>query len=307
MNSSRRNFLKSTAAAVAFSALAGRTPEAVAQEVKKEIYVACNQYAFSSYLWRDGIDAAKDVDKALEIMKANSIDGVELMFNQAEEIAPFAEKLKKHDLEMRTLYTSPNFHEKEVAEAEIKRVVDLGRAAKDHGIQIIVINMAVKSGKTDEELVLQSENTNRAGAELRKFGVALAFHYHTTELEFGGREFHHVMCGTQPENLTICFEMQWSYRASENSAVAVYDHLKLYGDRVSCIHLRQSKNGIWTETFGDGDIDNQRLVDGLQKLGKKPILTLEQAAEQGTEHTLTAAEVFRKSADYIHKTYAAIQ
>ena len=141
------------------------------------------------------------------------------------------------------------------------------------------------------------------GAGWKKFGITLAFHYHTTELEFGGREFHHVLCGTDPDNVSLCFEQHWSYRACGNSQVAVFDHLKLYGDRSVAVHLRQSVNNVWSETFGDGDIDNVRLAAGFKKLPKMPHVVLEQAPENGTPKTLAPAEVLRRSAEYVRRVF----
>ena len=55
--------------------------------------------------------------------------------------------------------------------------------------------------------------------------------------------------------------------------------LKLYGQRVTELHLRQSKNNVWSETFGDGDIDYRALWKTLREKGVNPLLVLEQGPE----------------------------
>lgn len=103
------------------------------------------------------------------------------------------------------------------------------------------------------------------------------------------------MAGTDLEYVTLCVDARWTYRGAGNSAVALLDVLKLYGSRVTEPHLRQSKDSIWTETFGDGDIDYAALVEHLLKTGVRPHLVLEQAVEAGSPKTMTAVYASRKS------------
>jgi len=72
--------------------------------------------------------------------------------------------------------------------------------------------------------------------------------------------------------------------------VALFDVLKLYGRRVSELHLRQSDKNVWTEALGPGDIDYPLLAQRLARIGVEPHLVLEQAPEQGTPKTMDAVE-----------------
>jgi len=80
-------------------------------------------------------------------------------------------------------------------------------------------------------------------------GLTLSYHNHDIELRNAAREFHHMMVGTDPAYVTLCLDAHWIYRGAGNSAVALFDVLKLYGPRITELHLRQSKDNIWTETF----------------------------------------------------------
>ncbi len=293
----RRTFLQ-TVGGVGAAMAAGTV---FAQETKEtpQLHVAVNQFTCNNIYRRDN----KDFWDCLDELKGAGVDGIEPTVGSAEEMVNIAERLRKHGLECRSLYTGANLHDENVAINEIQRISKLAEKAKTFGTKIIVFNPAAKKGKTDAELVLQSQNADRLGELLRQLGISFAFHYHTTELEFGGREFHHLMCGTDPKNVAICFEEHWSYRASGNSQVAVFDHLKLYGDRATEVHLRQSVDNVWSETFGDGDIDNVRLAEGIKKIGIKPHFVLEQAAENGTPKTIPAVETFRRSVDYIRRVF----
>jgi inosose dehydratase len=116
--------------------------------------------------------------------------------------------------------------------------------------------------------------------------VTLAYHNHDIELRNAAREFHHMITGTDPANVSLCLDAHWIYRGSGNSSVALFDVLKLYGNRVREVHLRQSVRNIWSETFGEGDIDYAAFAQRLLDVGAKPHLVLEQAPENGTPKTM---------------------
>ena len=297
----RRQFLS---AALVASSAAFISENLTAQENQRNqrLHVAVNQYTCGSIYGREHIDFWTRLDE----LKSTGVDGLEPTINTAAEAETIGKRLTDHGLAMRSLYTGGNLHEEEAAKREIARIFQLAEKARSFGTSIIVLNPAAKSGKSDAELVCQSKYLDILGSTLKQINVFIALHYHTTELEFGGREFHHVLCGTDPKNVSLCFEQHWSYRASGNSQVAVFDHLKLYSDRIVEVHLRQSNNNIWSETFGDGDIDNVRLAAGLKNLpSRNDVLhiVLEQAAEEGTPKTLAPAEVFRKSVEYIRGVF----
>ena len=71
--------------------------------------------------------------------------------------------------------------------------------------------------------------------------------------------------------------------------------LEHYGTRIVELHLRQSKDGVWTETFGTaGDIDYPRLAVWLRRHRIQPLLTLEQAVEEKSPRTTDAVAAHRE-------------
>ncbi|MCL2346620.1 MAG: TIM barrel protein [Planctomycetaceae bacterium] len=311
MKHDRRNFLKS-AALVAGATLTASpallTPtEANAlsmnfteSEIRdKGVYI--NQYTLTTFYAREGIDLLKNIDSCFAELKQAGLAGVEATVNHPDELKLYTDALAKAGLGMKSVYTSPNLHDEKLALDEIKRVIAIAQEGKKSGVKIIVANTAVKEGKTDEELDRQNLNLNVLGAALAAMKVKLAMHYHTAELQFAGREFHSFMNDTDPKNVWLCFDTHWSYRASGNSAVSVYDHAKLYGDRVAELHLRQSQNGVWTETFvADADFKHSRVLDILgEKMSSQCHVVLEQAPENGTPHTLKPLEIFKQSVEAV--------
>jgi inosose dehydratase len=126
--------------------------------------------------------------------------------------------------------------------------------------------------------------------QLRKIGMQLAYHTHDTEMRQSAREFHHMLWNTDPINVNLCLDAQWIHAGSGGSNLALFDIMKMYMNRIIEVHIRQSENGIWLETFGDGEIDYPRIVEKLLSAEMKPNLVMEQAVETDTPNTLSALE-----------------
>ena len=184
-----------------------------------------------------------------------------------------------------------------------------GKAQESLGTRIIVTNPSPiqwggPENKSDEQLETQAQAMNGLGERLKRMGLILAYHNHDIELRNAAREFHHMMVGTDPENVTLCLDAHWVYRGAGNSQVALFDVVRLYGRRITELHLRQSQDGVWTEAFGPGDIDYERLAGYLLEIGVKPLLVLEQAVEAGSPNTMQTVEAFRRSTQYVRRVFA---
>jgi inosose dehydratase len=307
--SSRREFLKNV---MVTTGLAAAMPAAVRAETPAnlgKLHVACNQYSWSVFYQREGKDFNQLLDAGFGDVKASGLDGFEPGVGGLEQIGPMLPLLKKHGLEMRSLYVNSTLHEADEVDKSIEQVLAAAARAKEAGTRIIVTNPSpIRWGgpenKTDEQLQTQAAALDRLGGKLRQMSLTLAYHNHDIELRNAAREFHHMMVGTNPENVTLCLDAHWIYRGAGNSQVALFDVLKLYGPRVTELHLRQSQNGVWTEVFGPGDIDYPRLADSLRQIGVKPLLVLEQAIEAGSPNTTKPVEAFQKSTAYVREVFA---
>ena len=107
-----------------------------------------------------------------------------------------------------------------------------------------------------------------------------------------------MMADADPSYVTLCLDAHGIYRGAGNSAVAMFDVLTLYGSRVTELHLRQSKDNIWTEAMCDGDIDYTALAKYLLRIGVRPHLVMEQAVKISSPKTMSTIEAFRKSSQY---------
>ncbi|GAA4439005.1 hypothetical protein GCM10023188_34900 [Pontibacter saemangeumensis] len=309
MIQNRRTFLGALASLTA----AGLLPDSEAwalNTLSDPLHIASNEYSWITFYERQGRDWFADLDASLREFAKSGIIGYEPSVNKPEELTLLAPLLKKYKLEMRSIYVGCTLHKEQEAKQSLEQVKAIAAAAKPLGVRIIVTNPSpIRWGgtenKTDAELEVQAIYLDRMGAELRKQGLTLAYHNHDVEMRHAAREFHHMLVATDPENVSLCLEAHWIYRGSGDSQLAMFDIMRLYGSRIAEVHLRQSKNGIWAETFGEGDIDYMRLAKELLALEVRPHLVLEQCVEKQSPNTMDAVAAHQKDRQYASRVFAS--
>ncbi|MFY0689323.1 MAG: sugar phosphate isomerase/epimerase [Cyclobacteriaceae bacterium] len=262
--------------------------------------IACQQYSWFTYLQREDKVWNADLDAFFELVKQSGYAYFEGAFDSLEDATNMSKAITKSEVSGRSLYVNSTLHIQEEIEQSIQSVLVQAKVVKKWGVEIIVTNpRPIEWGKpydkSDEELVLQANALDRLGLELRKIGMQLAYHTHDTEMRQSAREFHHMLWNTDSENVKLCLDSQWIHLGSGLSNVALFDIVKMYMDRIVELHIRQSKDGIWTETFHEGEIDYPRLVETLLSAGKRPNLVMEQAVQEGTPNTISAVEAMRQN------------
>ena len=307
---SRRGFIKDLAIAGGAIAMGASSAANAGQNRSGRLHLACNQYPWTVFYARDNRDFNQELDKGLSEVAASRFDGYEPLANNPQELDRLGPLLKKHGLEIRSLYVNSALHERDKAQASIESVLAIARRAKELGTKIIVTNPSpIRWGgpenKDDAQLRVQAAAIGKLGRELKAMGLMLAYHNHDIELRNAAREFHHMMAGTDPAYVTLCLDAHWIYRGAGNSSVALFDMLKLYGSRVTELHLRQSKDNIWTEAMCDGDIDYEAVAKYLLEINVRPHLVMEQAVEAGSSKTMSTIEASRESSQYARRIFAA--
>ena len=139
------------------------------------------------------------------------MDGFEPLVTSPGEINRLAPLLKKHGLEMRSLYVNSTLYETGEIEKSTASVLAIAEKAKPLGTRIIVTNPSpIRWGgpenKSDAELRIQADALDKLGIALKAAGLVLAYHNHDIELRNAAREFHHMMLGTDPANVTFCLD-----------------------------------------------------------------------------------------------------
>ena len=300
MNVSRREYLAATGAAVMLPAaplLAGAADVAG----NGRPHIATNTYPWLTFARRAGQPFELHSDELLAGVASTGIVGYEPIINEVNEFDGLAERLRRHGLEMRSIYVNSTLHDESVADSSVDTVMRIATGARELGSKIVVTNPSpIRWGETedknDEQLRLQAKKLNELGERLRKLGITLAYHNHDAELRQGGREFHHMLTATDPQNVKLCLDAHWVFRGCGDSEVAVFDALQHYHGRIVELHLRQSSSGVWTEAFAmQGDIDYDRMFRFLKSKQITPHLVLEQAVEEKSPKTMSAVEAHRQS------------
>lgn len=307
----RRSFLQTVGLAAAATTLPSPMLKASSPHSHRALRVACQQYPWFTYFQREDKDWFANLDTSLKAFKASGLTGYEPAFNNLDDVSLWGPKMQAHQIWMESLYVNSTLHETSQVEASMESVLAIAKAAKPLGLKFLVTNPSpIRWGspenKNDAQLKTQAQALNQLGAALRNIGVTLAYHNHDPEMRESAREFHHMMLRTDPENVALCLDSHWIYRGAGNSQVALFDIVKLYGSRIVELHLRQSQNGIWSETFGPGDIDHPKLVEELLAQGLRPHVVLEQAVEEGTPYTMDAIEAHRQSLAYVSEVFAPL-
>ena len=276
---------------------------------KASLPISANEYNWVTFYNREGKEWGKDWDTCLAEFAKTKIPGFEPSINDAAHLEEMIPILRKYQIQLPSIYVGSLMHEEELAQKSSEQLIEIAKKAKSFGTKIIVTNpnpIQWGSGplKNDRQLLCQSTHLDKVGKSLRAMGVKLAYHTHDVELKAGAREFHHVLQNTSPENLSFCMDVHWIYRGSENSQVAVFDTLKMYGNRIVSFHLRQSQNGIWTETFHpEGDIDYNKFAEEVKKMGIKAHLVIEQCLEEKTIQKLSVVEAHKINYSEVNKLF----
>ncbi|SKB93672.1 sugar phosphate isomerase/epimerase family protein [Dyadobacter psychrophilus] len=297
MTMDRRTFINSLAVSAGAAFLPGT------EGIVRTFPISCNQYSWITFYDREGKDWGANLDASLKDFASTGLKAYEPAFTQADEVGKLLPVLKKYQLVMPSVYVNSSLHKADEATKSIESVLAIADALKPADTKIIVTNpnplkWGSPDNKNDAELAEQAKNLDKLGAELKKRGMTLAYHTHDVELRAAAREFHHMLLATDPKNVSLCLDVHWVYRGSGNSQIALFDIVKLYGQRIVELHLRQSKDGIWQEAFSDGDIDYRRLVAALKAMNVTPHLVLEQCLEKTSPKTMDAVEAHKKDLVY---------
>jgi len=252
------------------------------------------------YVWSQ-VKPNESLDNILGEVASAGYDGAEMNLmsssNKASEIKSI---LEKHSLKATSLYSGGTFHEAKAAEATIAEILKNAEFALKVSSPSITVNPNSKGAeKTDDELKVQAEYLNKLGKGLRSLGMGFYIHNHTPEIVSNAREFRSYCDLTDPGFVNLCIDVHWVYRGG-------VDPFKLseeYGDRIKAMHIRNSKDGIWMEDFGDGDIDYRAYRDLLEKFNYSGWLTVELAYEGQTKITRSLVDNAKLGCEYVRQVF----
>lgn len=268
--------------------------------------IATQDYGWSQLADRAGLGWPQGTDWAMAQAASAGCGGWEPLLKAPEDASRIGALARAHGLAMRSVFLAGMLHDDEAAPHAIERMAASARAALPFGCTCAAVYPVESAAgeKTDRQLVTQARNLTALARILRDLGVALLYHCEEPDLRHAAREFHHMIAGTDPHLVRVCLDPDAIWRGAGRSMVALLDIARLCGDRVEALHLRQSRNGIWDETVGPGDIDHPALARVLADRRACPLLVLEHAYEDRTPSTLDVVDAHRKSLRYVAAVYS---
>ena len=261
--------------------------------------VACQMYVCSQIAAEQSKPLDDLLDEFLEDIASAGFDAIEWDLNRAdtpEKAQSLSQRVGRFGLVISSLYTGGAFHSKDVADRTVAAILRSANAARSVGALGLIVNPdPIGRDKTDAELACQAEALEDLGAGLRTAGMWLAVHTHDVEMRHNAREFRWNLEKTDPDLVGLCADLHWIYRGGQDPAGI----LRQYLDRVRSLHLRQSRQAVWCEELGAGDVEYWQVADILNEAHWQGPLVLELAYESGTPRTRPFREALARSRAYI--------
>lgn len=256
-------------------------------------------YVWTQQFQREKKGYAEGVPAALAATRRAGFRRIELMAQLFEpalrEITLGA--LKEHGLEAPVVYNGGAMHDEAAAAKAIDTNVALAGRILGAGARILNFNPnPIGRLKTPQELETQAKAVTRLSKALREKGVTLILHHHNPEMAEDAREWRHLLQNTE---VPLCIDLHWVLRGGQDP----HRILEEAGKRVASIHLRNSQKGVWSESFGAGDIDHARVAAYLEKTGYGGYLVVELAYENATTITRPLEDDLRLSREYAETVF----
>jgi inosose dehydratase len=266
--------------------------------------ISVEGYIFQQYAQQKHKKLADVLDEVISMSRAAGFHNIEL---NAEFFAPELRErtislIKAHSLQMPSVYSGGTLHDMAAAKATSERALEIAKLCQPFGCTAVVCNADPKKGgaeKTDSELAVQAGQMNRMGELLRRNGFELRMHNHTPEMLSGAREWHYTLDHTDPGLVKLCLDLDWVHQGDQDPLGL----LKLAGDRVREIHVRNSHDKLWLEDVEDGDVDYREIARYLKSSGLTPLIVVELAYRPNTVITRSLERDLAISRQYTERVF----
>jgi len=296
----RRDLLRSLAGLTAGAAVAS----AQARKGGYQPQICAQTYVWTQIFSRQKKPLGEGLEEMFAATRRAGYSRVELMGAMvAPDLLPrTAELLKSNRLDPVIVYAAGPMHEAAAAEKTLTEMLQTADAARTIGTRAIETNptpKGKKERKTDDELATQSKALNRLAEALRERGMRLFVHHHDPEMADEAREWRHILKNTDPKLVLFCLDIDWVIRGGQQPVAL----LREAGGRLGSLHIRNSRQSVWTESLDEGEYDYTAVADGLKPLRYRGYVVTELAYDKATAITRPLEEDLRLSRLFLEKTF----
>jgi inosose dehydratase len=212
--------------------------------------------------------------------------------------------IRSTGLRMPSVYVGGAMHRPELAEETTQRALEIAEICKPFGGKAVVNNPDPKphgERKTDQELAVEVEGLNRLGWKLAAKGFQLRVHHHTPEMLENAREWRYILRNTDPKYVALCMDLDWVHQGDQDPMAL----LREAGNRVAEVHVRNSRDKLWLESFTVGDIDYRKVAEYFRGADLYPLIVVELAYRPDTVVTHTLEDDLRSSRIYGEQVFGS--
>ncbi|MHC4240893.1 MAG: sugar phosphate isomerase/epimerase family protein [Planctomycetota bacterium] len=294
----RRVFLQAGSVAIASIGCRGKIVGPVGNSSKTRITVGAHVWVYAAK--QPEYNVTPVLPQIFSDLKYAQIDGVELMHNvlrKRETVERIGELSEKYELPViGTSFSGPMWNrDKYEAVLEDAEIV-IGYLAKLKGKTFGVSVGAAPQKKTVQQLDIQADLLRKIMAIAEKHHVTVNLHNHTYEVV----DDLHDLKGTLSRipDVKLGPDLNWLVRGGVDPVWFI----RKYGEQIVFLHLRdQYKDGRWSESLGEGNMDYAAIGKALRDIKFSGIAVIELAHENKFEITRPLRESWKISRQYVRQ------
>ena len=262
-------------------------------------------YIFQQYAERQHKHLGDVLDEIFPMARDAGFRHIELNqdFLTPELRSRVLELVHANGLRMPSVYVGGSMHQRSLAERTISQALEIAALCRPAGCRAVINNPDPKPHdlpKTHAELGVQVKMLDLMGRELAKRGFQFWTHAHAPQMADHAREWRYNLHHTDPRYVWVCLDIDWVYQGGQDPM----ELLREAGRRVASLHLRNSHNKLWLESFTTGDIDYSQIASYLKEINLTPLLVVELAYRKQTVVTRPLEEDLRLSRIYAERVFS---
>ncbi len=165
---------------------------------------------------------------------------------------------------------------------------------------VCLVPLAGERARGEEDVKAAVDRLLVLASSLKRRGLWLAIHNDIRESMDGGRLLRALLDQTASSEIGLSLDVEWLCRGGGDPLAL----LKQYGPRLRTLHLRQSKDSVWTQELTDGEVDYRAIDKACRTLRNEIHLVVELNHMQATLQTRRPVDALKNSRQYVRRVFA---